>query len=138
MNIVELKVMLKKIGANPLHYEVGGYCGSDIGLSLKFSPDKWGVYHSECGRLELLASFESESEACVYFLEIIGNNRLYSTHNMGTFNNPHSAQTLAQKLEAAKIAAEVREIGIGPERQIYYQVLVFGIDFGKAKTIRGY
>lgn len=138
MNIVELKVILKQIGANPLHYEVGGYCGSDIGLGLKFSLDKWGVYQSECGRHELLASFESESDACVHFLEIIGNNRFYSTHNMGTFNNPLSAQTLAQKLEVAKIAAETREIGIGPDHQINYQVLVFGIDFAKAKTIRGY
>jgi hypothetical protein len=138
MNILELEAMLKKIGANPLHYEVGSYCGSDIGISLKFSADKWGVYHSECGRHELLASFESESEACFHFLDIIGNNRLYSTHNMGTFNNHLSAQTLAQKLEGAKISAEVREIGIGPEPQINYQVLVFGIDFSKAKTIRGY
>jgi hypothetical protein len=140
MNIIELEVMLKQIGANPLHYEVGGYCGSNLGLSLKLNPDKWDVYHSECGRHELLASFDSESEACVHFLEIIGNNRFYLTHNIGTFNNLLSAQTLAQKLEAAQINSEVREIGIGSvlERQINFQVLVFGSDFSKAKTIRGY
>lgn len=69
MNKIELKEKLEGLKVNPNYYSLDGGNDSET-LCLTFE-GKWKTYYSERGNRTDETEYESESEACEAFLELI-------------------------------------------------------------------
>jgi hypothetical protein len=67
----ELKMTLERERVNPRFYSISGVTGAPIDdqCVLREDKGKWMVYYFERGQKTSLRIFESEHEACQYFLE---------------------------------------------------------------------
>jgi hypothetical protein len=71
MNREILKTELTLLGVEPHAYSLDGGLPSERHVISEESDGKWGVYYSERGQKTGLKIFDSESDACVFFLERI-------------------------------------------------------------------
>ena len=78
MTIMELKRILLEweVQENLYSIMVGGLPNERLCL-VKNSDKKWEIYYSERGRKSGLKLFESEEEACEYFLRKMSRYKLY-------------------------------------------------------------
>ena len=71
MNRAELKTILKKNHVPDFKYNLDGAGRDDERLCLIYANSIWQVYYSERGKKSGLKIFETETEACEYFLHKI-------------------------------------------------------------------
>jgi hypothetical protein len=70
MNLLELKLQLVKMNVPDSTYCLAGGLPNEANC-IEFLVDKWRVYYSERGGRTGLKTFDTESEACLYFLKEI-------------------------------------------------------------------
>lgn len=68
MNVAELKTKLREVGISAHAYSLFGDGLGECHV-LAVQGQQWLVYYSERGHRQGLRLFESESEACDYFLD---------------------------------------------------------------------
>lgn len=70
MKLNELKSKLEELDVRPNVYSLHGGLYDDV-FTIGYVDGKWEVYYSERGIKESLLTFNSEDEACDYFLDWI-------------------------------------------------------------------
>ena len=139
MKFNELKVVLENIGANPYKCSLDqNYGTSEVGVCLVQNGSSFKIWNWDSGKRWLFHEFDNESEACEVFCSIVEKDKYYTMHSAGVFDNDKAAMHLVQKFNEAGILAEIISFQIGFERKKCFEVQVFGRDFLKIKTIRGY
>jgi len=68
MNREELKQLLEKEGINPRFYSIYGPLGDEFRYILNKEISMWTVYYTERGKIINKQLFNTEDEACRYFL----------------------------------------------------------------------
>ncbi len=71
MNKNQLKERLEKSGVNPVAYSLDGGLPDERYVLSQEPGGQWGVYYSERGEKTGLRIFDSESNACSYFFELV-------------------------------------------------------------------
>jgi hypothetical protein len=71
MNKVELKSKLEKAGVYPGAYSLDGGFPNERYVLSQEAKGCWDVYYSERGQESSLRSFDTESAACQFFLDLL-------------------------------------------------------------------
>lgn len=138
MDIPQLAQKLAELGVNHRAYRVGRFGGGNSdAIVLEQTEKGFEVFYTERGHNSLLASFQSESEACEYVLRHLDKEESALAHNVGNFDNESQASTLASKLTAAGIRVKIDAIPMGPNSK-RYRVFVFGRDIERVRQVRGW
>ena len=138
MDTQQLALKLAELGVKQSAYRVGRFgTGNSDAIVLESSSRGFEVYYTERGHNSLLASFNSESEACQYVLAQLAQDQCATSHNVGTFDSASQASALASKLSAAGVKVKTDEIPIGANSK-RYRVFVFGNDLERVRKIRGW
>ncbi len=67
MNLMELEIELKKLEIPVNSYSLKGGLPNEA-FCISSDNNQWEIYYSERGNKTLLKSFQSEQEACDYFI----------------------------------------------------------------------
>ena len=71
MNKVELKTKLEQAGVYSQAYSLDGGLPNERYVLSEEPDGRWNVYYSERGQKSGLRSFDSESAACQFFLDLL-------------------------------------------------------------------
>ena len=134
--IKELQNWMKKECYNDFTFFFGdkqpfGYEGE----GLIINEQNFNYIFTERGKINVLESFKTESEACQFVFEKIKNNKTAKAHVVGYFKSEKAKDLLCEALLKKKIEFEFDKIPYGGIHDPRYRVFVFGCDVNQAKTL---
>jgi len=141
MTLNELAEYLEMECYNPMAYHIGpGWerCGDTYCLDRSQEQFEvfFEIFYVERGkRGAFIESFQSEDEACRWFISFLDQQPYSRQHCIGFFSDQATADSLVEQLRTAGVSAERSKIPSMQKVDRFYRVFVFGRDLLRAEEV---